>query len=125
MSEAHDWLDAEAGPLVRNYALTGGRARPGATVFDLLTFVAMIGEVDDEAALRLHPEHRAILDRCRDSVSVAELASHVSLPLGVVRVLLNDLLELGAIERHEQRQSNNRFPDDDVLKAVIHGLRTR
>ena len=124
MTEAHDWLDAEAGPLVRNYALTGGRTRPGATAFDLLTYVVSKGEVDAEVALRLHPEHWAILARAGTAVSVAELASHVNLPLGVVRVLLHDLLELGTIERHDPRQPTT-FPDDDLLKAVIHGLRAR
>lgn len=124
MTEAHDWLDAEAGPLVRNYALTGGRATPGATAFDLMTFVVAVGEVDEEAALRLQPEHQAILARADSPVSVAELASHVNLPLGVVRVLLHDLLELRTIERHDPRQPN-RYPDDELLKAVIHGLRAR
>ena len=33
------WLDGDAGPLVRSFALTGGRARSGADAFDLLTYV--------------------------------------------------------------------------------------
>ena len=35
-SSAHDWLDHEAGPVVRPYAMTGGRATPVAGGFDLV-----------------------------------------------------------------------------------------
>ena len=35
----HDWLDSDAGPVVRPYAVTGGRARPVVGGFDLVAFV--------------------------------------------------------------------------------------
>jgi hypothetical protein len=124
MTDSPDWLDEEAGPLVRNYALTGGRARPGASVFDLMTFVVTTGEPESEAALRLQPEHRTILAIAAQPISVAALASQVRLPLGVVRVLLHDLLELGVIGTHHSRPTAA-YPDEDVLEKVIHGLRAR
>ena len=31
------WLDRDAGPIVRPYALTGGRTRPKGKTFDLMT----------------------------------------------------------------------------------------
>lgn len=91
------WYDAEAGPLVRPYAVTGGRTRsgPGGVRFDLIALV----EADDAAADRrgaslLGPEHRALLSLCgQDARSVAELSADADLPVGVVRVLLGDLLE--------------------------------
>lgn len=114
----HDWLDDEAGPLVRSFALTGGRASPGASLA-LMTYVVAAPFAVQRSTIHLQPEHRAILDRARDPVSVAEVAAHLGLAIGVVRVLLADLLDAGAISTVEPGSP----PDDDVLQAVIHGLR--
>src|SRR5258707_518212 len=46
---------------------------------------------------RLGPEHKSLLSLCRSPVTVADLASEIDLPLGVVRVLLGDLREGGLI----------------------------
>jgi hypothetical protein len=116
----YDWLDDDAGPLVRSYALTGGRARPGATMFELMSYVVAAPFAVQRSTIHLQPEHHAILARARDPVSVAELASHLGLALGVVRVLLADLLDAGAISKVDADSP----PDDDILQAVIHGLRT-
>jgi hypothetical protein len=116
----HDWLDSDAGPVVRPYTVTGGRARP-AGQFDLLAFVQSVA--DSSTGLFLSPEHLAILGRCREPVTVAELASHLDLALGVVRVLLGDLLQQRLITINEPDNGANR-PDERVLKAVINGLRS-
>jgi hypothetical protein len=117
----HAWLDADAGPVVRPYTVTGGRSRPTVGGFDLLAFVVRRRTAIDE--LNLQPEHRAILARAAQPVSVAELASHLDLALGVVRVLLGDLLQHRLISMHEPGAGAQR-PDDRVLKAVINGLRS-
>ncbi len=54
------WYDGEAGPLVRPYAMTGGRTQPGPTGvrFDLIALVTLdpaAPALDDTA---LGPEHR-------------------------------------------------------------------
>ena len=49
----------EAGPLVRSFALTGGRARTGSSV-DLLAFVVAT-DTARGIVWRTQPEHRAIL----------------------------------------------------------------
>jgi Protein of unknown function (DUF742) len=117
MSDA--WIDDAAGPLVRSFALTGGRGRPKDDTLQLLTYVVA---TDKAATLRrvLHPEQLAIIDCARTPASVAEIASYVDLPVGVVRVLLSDLAERGAITTIESHP----VPDDDLLKAVIHGLQS-
>lgn len=114
----HDWLDDDAGPLVRSYALTGGRAGPGAGL-ELMTYVVAAPFAVQRSTIHLQPEHHAILARARDPVSVAELASHLGLALAVVRVLLADLIDAGAIST----VAPGTPLDDDVLQAVIHGLR--
>ncbi|GAB3152291.1 DUF742 domain-containing protein [Micromonospora sonneratiae] len=120
----HDWLDDEAGPVVRPYTMTGGRVRPAAGGFDLVAFVVATtpGGIDQHLHRQLQPEHRKIIELAQEPLSVAELSAQVDLALGVVRVLLGDLLSAGLIETHEPPASRQ-FPDDNILKAVVNGLR--
>ncbi|HYN94040.1 MAG TPA: DUF742 domain-containing protein [Pilimelia sp.] len=117
----HDWLDRDAGPVVRPYAMTGGRVRPTSAAFDLVAFV-VARPVAEPLPVHLQPEHRAILAATRQPISVAELSAHLDLALGVVRVLLGDLLAEGMISLHEPRGADE-APDEHVLKAVVNGLR--
>jgi len=119
--DAYGWVDREAGPLVRSFAVTGGRARSD-TVVDLVAYVVATDNVRN-VLWHTQPEHRAILAHANRPISLAELASAVDLPLGVVRVLLGDLIELDAISVQDPAATGS-APDDNVLKAVINALRT-
>ncbi|GAA3046578.1 DUF742 domain-containing protein [Streptomyces glomeratus] len=120
------WYDHEAGPLVRPYAMTGGRTRPGpaGVRFDLIALVSLeAGAPDVDDPTSLGPEHRALLDLCRiETQSVAELAAGTDLPVGVVRVLVGDLLELGHV-RVSRPVPPAQLPDERILREVIAGLR--
>ncbi|MFJ5551691.1 DUF742 domain-containing protein [Streptomyces sp. NPDC093225] len=120
------WYDADAGPLVRPYAMTGGRTRPGPSGvrFDLIALVVVDpGGTDAAAESLLGPEHRALLSLCRaETQSVAELSAEADLPVGVVRVLLGDLLEGGHV-RVSRPVPPARLPDERILREVIEGLR--
>ncbi|MFD0748144.1 DUF742 domain-containing protein [Phytohabitans flavus] len=119
----HDWLGDDAGPVVRPYTVTGGRVRPVTGGFDLMAFVlAAPGAASSPDAAHLQPEHRAILTMAEDPVSVAELAAGLNQVVGVVRVLLGDLLAAGLVAMHEPSTAAH-FPEDDVLQAVVNGLR--
>ncbi|SCF09077.1 DUF742 domain-containing protein [Micromonospora mirobrigensis] len=116
----HEWLDAAAGPVVRPYTLTGGRVR-SAVGFDLVALVV----ADPDAAPTgrpLLPEHRRLVTACRRPVPVAELAAELDLAVGVVRVLLGDLVSRGLVAVHEPPAAAH-LPDNDILKAVVNGLR--
>ncbi|KIF07491.1 hypothetical protein PL81_01630 [Streptomyces sp. RSD-27] len=120
------WYDADAGPLVRPYAMTGGRTKPGphGVRFDLIALVVVDAAAGGagEAAL-LGPEHRALLGLCRsETQSVAELAAEADLPVGVVRVLLGDLLEAGQV-KVSRPVPPARLPELRILREVIEGLR--
>lgn len=120
------WYDADAGPLVRPYAMTGGRTIPGPghVRFDLIALVMVDerGAPDAEDSL-LGPEHRTLLSLCRcETRSVAELAAEADLPVGVVRVLLGDLLEAGHV-KVSSPVPPARLPDERILREVIEGLR--
>jgi len=85
------WLDREAGPVVRPYALTKGRTLPsGEQSFGLIDLVVATGE-RPPAHFRPGPEHRRILSLCRRPTPIADVISELDLPIGVVRVLLGDL----------------------------------
>ncbi|HEU5353095.1 MAG TPA: DUF742 domain-containing protein [Actinocrinis sp.] len=120
-SDAAQWYDDEAGPLVRLYALTRGRARSDARVFNLLALViAESGPYDDPT---LSPEQVRVLELCcRAPQSVAEIAAGCDLPLGVARVLLGDLLEIGHVRVRQPKPPAALF-DEHILQEVINGLR--
>jgi hypothetical protein len=116
------WLDEEAGPVVRPYAMTRGRTQPTRGEFDLISLVVATRVVSG-AEVGLGPEHIAIMNLCQHPLSVAEIAAHVDLPLGIVRVLLGDLLDRGLILAR-QPQPPTQMHQEHVLKAVINGLRS-
>jgi len=117
----HDWLDRDAGPVVRPYAVTKGRVAPSSSEFDLVAFVvATMPELPP--APHLQPEHQAIIATCWEPMSVVELASKLDLSIGVVRVLLSDLRSAGLISLYEPPAASQGH-DVDVLKAVVNGLR--
>lgn len=120
------WYDGEAGPLVRPYAMTGGRTRPGpaGVRFDLIALVSLAPGAPGLAEVpSLGPEHRALIALCTpETQSVAELAAGTDLPVGVVRVLLGDLLELGLVTVSRPVPPAH-LPDERILREVIEGLR--
>jgi hypothetical protein len=115
------WLDEEAGPIVRPYALTRGRTRPTGETLDLIAIITAIRGVRPDPS-SLGPEHRSVLRMCRLPISVADVASELDLPLGVVRILLGDLSEMSLISIHHPIPPA-RLPDADILKEVVDGLR--
>lgn len=115
------WADEDAGPIVRPYALTGGRTRDelGGRL-DLLDLIETTGEEPARKA-DLGPEHLRIRRMAAEPLSVAELAADLDLPLDVVRVLLGDLLRQGLV-RLRKPASVSRLTDARLLKEVIDGL---
>ncbi len=116
------WLDAEAGPVVRPYALTQGRTRVSGASFDIVaTVLARRARITDPG--RLGPEHLAVLHLAQVPTTVVDIASDVDLPLGVVRILLGDLRELGLVTIEAPISMKARQVDRNTLREVPHGLR--
>ena len=116
------WLDSEAGPVVRPYALTRGRTRHSGEAFDLVATVAAThARAADPGALG--PEHISVLQLARVPTTVVDIASDVDLPLGVVRILLADLRELGLVAIQAPVPAKPRQIDRNTLREVLHGLR--
>src|SRR5512146_2388931 len=117
----HAWLDQDAGPVVRPYTLTGGRSQPITGGLSLLTHVEALYAPEADL-IHLQPEHRAILNITRTALSMAEIAARLDLPVGVVRVLIGDLLHENLVSTFESDTAVNP-PDENILQAVIDGLR--
>ena len=113
-------IDRDAGPVVRPYALTGGRTRPTGESIDLLALVSST-EADTVANMFLEPEYLEVMRQCRQPTSVADLASDLDLPLGVIRILLSDMREQGLILIRQPTRT--RMTDPRVLKDVADALR--
>jgi uncharacterized protein DUF742 len=119
------WLDAEAGPVVRPYALTQGRTRHTGDSFDLVATVMATRAFFDPAFIdnaSLAPEHISVLQLARTPTTVADIASDVDLPLGVVRIILADLRELGLVVITTPVVMAERV-DKHTLREVLNGLR--
>jgi hypothetical protein len=116
-----EWTDDPAVALVRPYAMVRGRTHSRHSVFDLVTFVmSMVASVRDWQYAE--PEHETVLDLCRAPLSVSELVSRTGLPIGVLRVLLGDLLDMGAIRVSRPSRGDGR-PSVGLIKEVLAGLR--
>ncbi len=113
------WFDQEAGPVVRLYALTKGRATPAGRVLDVVDVV--VASPPDAHAQWLPPEHRLLQELCGAPIAVADLASETGLPLGVVQVLLSDLHRQGLVS--VVKPTKGSALDQGVLKSVLEGLR--
>ncbi|MFI8853037.1 DUF742 domain-containing protein [Streptomyces sp. 891-h] len=137
------WFDDAAGPVVRPYAMTRGRTRSGAkdAQLDLIALViaenaggpepdgatgsGLLPEEEDKllADHSLVPEHLDIVALCRSApLSVAEVAAELDLPVGVVRVLIGDLMEVELV-RVTRPVPPAELPDESILREVINGLR--
>ncbi len=68
------------------------------------------------------PEPHSIALLCREPLSIAEIAAHMKLPLGVVRVLVADMAHQGMVEIHRPEQFGT-SPDVTLLERVLDGLR--
>jgi len=108
-------------PLVRPYAITGGRTRPRVDI--AIESLIRTTEIGGWAAARLGGHRRGVLALCAEVQSLAEVSARLDLHLGVARVIVGDLAADGMVE--VLRTSD---PADDglgvyLLERVLSGLR--
>ncbi len=109
-----------SGLRVRPYALTGGRTRVAS---DLpLESIVRTTERGNQRAVAMMAEAREILVMCGNPLSVAELAVHLRVPLGVAKVLVSDLLVDGCLATHQAVARSGDRPDLKLLERVLNGI---
>lgn len=115
-----EWVDQDAGPVVRPYALTAGLTRPSGQRFDLLDLVRAVRRAAWDPP-QLSPEQAELLQRCQMPTPLVDLAADLDLPVGVIRILVSDLRERGLIMIHRPQPAG--FSDLKILQEVVNGLR--
>jgi hypothetical protein len=106
---------------VRSYVLTGGRTRSEVDLpIETLVKVTPHGV---SAAPRLALERKKIVSLCDAPISIAEVSAHLSVPLGVARVLVGDMCEEGFLTNFKpQHALTGERPDLKLLERVLDGL---
>jgi hypothetical protein len=105
---------------VRPFTLTAGRTSPRVE----LPVEATLRRLGSAAAGPVEAHLIRILDVC-DRRSVAEVAALVAMPIGVVRVLLADLVELGQVRVQTTIQEDSTYDERrDLIERTLRGLRT-
>jgi hypothetical protein len=107
---------------VRQYALVGKRARSKASDFPLDTLVQAVHSGPHAWSPGLRAEHIDLLHLCTDSpISIAEIGAHLHVYLGVARVLVGDLIDMGLLATSDL--SNDDTPDLNSLERLLHDLK--
>ncbi|MEV6231005.1 DUF742 domain-containing protein [Saccharopolyspora shandongensis] len=112
--------EAPAASSIRSYTWTGGRTRSNHKL-ELETLVSTGEMYQPGAAVRL--EHQSIAELCQHPRSVAEVGALLSVPIGVARVLLADMAELGLITVHQTVSESGSAPHMVLMERVLSGLR--
>ena len=107
--------------LVRPYTLTAGRTAAGVE----LPLEAPVETVDASRPPRLPAGdvRGEILDFCAGRPSVAEIAARLSVPLGVARVLVGDLVTQGYLRVHTTLGESTTDERRELLGRTLRGLR--
>ena len=122
MDELDSHEAADQPSLVRPYTLTAGRTD---------SRVSLPLETPVEAVLSDNPRRwpgndvRAqICALCTSSPSVAEIAAHLSLPVGVARVLIGDLVAAGDLRVHTTLSDQSSIDERrELIGRTLRGLR--
>jgi hypothetical protein len=113
--------------LVRPYAITGGRS---GTDLPLIELEALVCSTPQGQQMRseLRWEDARIVDMATAPLAVIELSAKLDLAVGVVRVLLSDLSDKGAIEITTPLTAEDQDMDSaaytDLLNRVLDGIRS-
>jgi hypothetical protein len=101
----HDRLKA------RPYLITAGK-----THSDFPLEAMVVARTAPTSALR--HERRAIVEAVADPVALVEISARLSLPLGVVRVLLDELSTEGWIDVHTGSNTAEDLDLDTLLRVI-------
>lgn len=107
--------------LVRPYVLTRGRTQSRRHL--AIEAMVSIRAGAHWNGARLTGEFRSVRTLCHHPRSVAEVAARLSVPLGVARVLLDDMAEQGLVTIHDNRVNTDGRPAVALMERVLHGLR--
>jgi hypothetical protein len=107
------------------YAFTRGRTRVEGQELPLEAVVTATG-LSFTSGASLQMESRAIVEMCARPKSLAEIGAALKVPVGVARVLVGDLANVGYLEVHLPRTADgDGGPGHVILGRLLDGLRSR
>lgn len=106
--------------MVRPYTRTGGRTQSDLALEALVSTSDRGRETQDANSL----EYRRICDLCIETRSVAEVSALLGFPLGVGKILVQDLADAGLVLIHDPGLVVEDSPSLDFLERVLHGIRS-
>ncbi len=107
--------------VVRPYVLTGGRTRAPGPILPLDATVRTTATADSRPVPDT-PEMLRILELGAAPTALAELAGRLTLPVGVVRVLVGDLDAIGAVTITPATPLGA-STDAELLERLLDGIR--
>lgn len=113
-------LPADAA-MVRPYAWTRGRTK--STVDLRIETMVSTSEHGEDIEALTQSEHREIAELCGEPRSVAEVATLLAVPLGVAKVLLGDMANLGLVIVHKTATGGASKAHLTLMERVLSGLR--
>ena len=102
---------------IRPFVITGGRTQAHRIDLRLETLLSV---VPDRRPRQLGFEHRAVVALCARPTSIAELASALDLPVGVITVVVDDLHEEQQVTIHQPRPGTVSVA---LLERLLDGVR--
>jgi hypothetical protein len=107
--------------MVRPYAWTRGRTK---SALDLrIETMVSTSELGEDIEALTQTEHRTIAELCGEPRSVAEVATLLSVPLGVAKVLVGDMAGLGLVIVHKTATGGANKAHLMLMERVLSGLR--
>ena len=121
------WVDREdvAAPpdaaIVRPYSWTRGRTK--STVDLRIEALVTTSERGDDINGMTQTEHRSVAELCHEPRSIAEIATGLHVPLGVAKVLVGDMADLGLVIVHKTATGGANKAHLLLMERVLSGLR--
>ncbi|MBK6857589.1 MAG: DUF742 domain-containing protein [Microthrixaceae bacterium] len=111
---------------VRPFIMTGGRTASRSLDLRLETLVRKVPSAAVDG--RMPSEKVSVLNLCEAPTSIAELGAELKLVVGVVKVLVEDLVESGHVEVFVDTVEPVEFPDFDdeidLLTRISNKIRS-
>jgi hypothetical protein len=118
---AADLGSAGDAAIVRPYSWTRGRTRSAMEL--RIEALVTTSERGDDLETVSHSEHRAVAELCREPRSIAEVATLLKVPLGVAKVLVGDMANLGLVVVHKTATGGANKQHLLLMERVLSGLR--
>jgi hypothetical protein len=112
---------APSTPVVRAYMMTGGRTSTDGVKLEFETMLSLTAPGRRRQPALLFEQAKIAGALVDETLSVAELAVRLNVPIGVAQVLCADMLGEGLLEQHAA--SSNVAQDVSLLTRLINGVR--